>query len=107
MITSLEMRRWRRQEYLRQHAEQRRATAKAAGAKRIDVTLQGAMLDDYATVRRYIQGLNRLIADRKVPALPIRLSDTEIIKMALNHAAASIRENDEQARRDGLIRMLD
>jgi hypothetical protein len=39
-------RRWVRREYLTQHAKQRRAKAKAEGARRLDVTLSGAALDD-------------------------------------------------------------
>jgi hypothetical protein len=96
----------RRQEYLRKHEEQRRKNAKAEGARRIDVTLRGAMLDDYATVRLYIEGLNRLAAERKVIGFPIRLSDTEIIKMALDQAAHAILEEDDKNRKAGLHRML-
>ena len=40
--------------YLRQHAD-----AKAEGARRIDVTLRGESLDDYDTVRGYVEQLNR------------------------------------------------
>jgi len=53
------LRRWHRREYLRQHEKQRRATLKTEGARRIDVTLRGEMLDDYATVRQYIEGIER------------------------------------------------
>ncbi len=68
-----------RREHLRKHEDQRRATAKAEGPRRIDVTLRGKVLnDDYATVRRYIEGLSRLWIERN--ALSIRLSDTEIIR---------------------------
>jgi hypothetical protein len=74
------LKRWARREYLRQHEAQRRALDRAEGARRIDVTLRGEMLDDYATVRRYIEGLNRFMAERNIAADPIQLSDTEIIK---------------------------
>ena len=79
--------RWHRREYLRQHEKQRRAGLKAEGARRIDITLRGKALDDYATVRRYVEGLNQLIAEREIKQPPLRLSDAEIIKMALSYAA--------------------
>jgi hypothetical protein len=102
------MRRWARTEYRRQHEEQRRAADKAEGARRIDVTLRGKMLDDYATVRRYIEGLNRIMAERKIPfAEPFRLSDTEVIRMALSTAADHLREEDDKNRRSGLMTVLD
>jgi hypothetical protein len=107
-------RRWARRRYLTKHEQQRRAKAKAEGARRIDVTLNAKALDDYATVRRYIEGLNRWFAEHnlrlsdtesaKVPA--IRLSDTEIITMALDLAAAAIREDEDQAAKAGLRRLL-
>jgi hypothetical protein len=91
------LRRWHRCEYLRQHEKQRRAGLKAEGARRIDITLRGKALDDYATVRLYVEGLNQLIAEREIKQPPIRLSDTEIIKMALSYAA------DGSLRKVGLI----
>jgi hypothetical protein len=114
------MRRWHRREYLRQHEQQRRADLKAEGARRIDVTLRGEALDDYSTVRSYIEGLNRLARERgffnttktradgtvvKLPA--IRLSDAEVIKMALSRAASSIQEDDDDAAKHGGIRFLE
>jgi hypothetical protein len=96
-----------RREYLRNHEAQRRAVDRAEGARRIDVTLRGAMLDDYATVRRYIEGLNRHLVARKISLPPIRLSDTEIIKTALSYAAQAMREEDEKAGKSGLATMLD
>jgi hypothetical protein len=80
------LRRWHRREYLRQHEKQRCAGLKAEGARRTDITLRGKALDDYATVRRYVEGLNQLIAEREIKQPPLRLSDTEIIKMALSYA---------------------
>jgi hypothetical protein len=107
-------RRWARRKYLTEHEQQRRARAKAEGARRIDVTLNAKALDDYATVRRYIEGLNRWFAEHslrlsdtesaKVP--PIRLSDTEIITMALDRAAAAICKDDDQSAKAGLRRPL-
>jgi hypothetical protein len=44
----------------------RRAADRENGARRIDVTLRGEMLDDYATVRRYVEGLNRLCIERGI-----------------------------------------
>jgi len=107
-----ELRRFRRQAYLRQHQEQRRAAERRDGARRIDVTLKGDMLDDYATVRRYIDGFNRVareIADRnpRSPILPIRSSDTEVIRMALSHAAAAMREEQKKAQKAGQRSLLD
>jgi hypothetical protein len=83
-------RRWARRDYLTKHEQRRRATAKVKGARRIDVTLTAEALDDYATVRRYVEGLNRLFVERNLP--PMRLSATEIITMALKHAANAIEE---------------
>ena len=97
------MRQWLRRIYLRQHAEQRRAAAKAAGAMRIDVTLQGDALDDYERVKAWLDGVNRVAIERgiyntkktlpdgrtyTVPAPP--LSATEIIRSALRLAAGAI-----------------
>lgn len=70
------------------------------------MTLRGEMLDDYSTVRRYIEGLNRLIVERGTAAVPIRLSDTEVIKMALACTAADILNEDDQSAKAGLKRML-
>lgn len=88
------LRRLGRREYLRQHAKARRTAERDQGERRIDVTLKGAMRDDYETVRRYIEDLNRIIADRRFPAPPIRLSDTEVIRKALDLAAVHIREQE-------------
>ena len=94
---------WYRREYLRLHAANRRADAKAEGARRIDVTLRGKSLDDYETVRTYIEHLNRLMAERPIRDprtglkwnLPLRrLSDNEVIRMALDYAATAMREDD-------------
>jgi hypothetical protein len=41
--------------------------AKAEGARQIDVTLSAKAQDDYATVRQYIDGLNRLFVERNLP----------------------------------------
>src|SRR6516165_1806164 len=91
------LRRWHRREYLRQREKQRRAGLKADCARRIDITLRGKALDDYATVRRYVEGLNQ-------PS--IRLSATEIIKMALSYAADAMREADDKAAKQGSVTML-
>jgi hypothetical protein len=47
-------RRWLRRMYLTRHQAQRRASLKAEGARRIEVTLRGASLDHYAVVCRYL-----------------------------------------------------
>ena len=59
-MTDAGLRRLLSPDYLRQHAEQRRAAAKAAGAKRIDVTLQGDALDDYEQVKAWLDRNNRI-----------------------------------------------
>ncbi len=65
---------------------------KAKGTLRIDVTLRGEMRDDYATIRRYLQGFYR------IPAA--RISHAEIIKLALSRAAKAIIQ-DGSGRREG------
>jgi hypothetical protein len=95
MITD-NLRRWHRQDYLRRHEQQRRAKLKAEGARRVDVTLRGDMLDNYVTVRSYIEQLNRIISEGNFSIPPIRLSDTEVIKIALSRAASAI---EDEARR--------
>jgi hypothetical protein len=88
------LRKLRRREYLRRHAANRRTTAKADGARRIDVTLRGEMLDNYAVVRGYLEHLNQLEPLRRLfgDAPAFRLSDTEVINMALDRAASAITE---------------
>jgi hypothetical protein len=44
----------------------RRAAAKAAGAKRIDVTLQGDALDRFEQVRAWLDRNNRTMIERSV-----------------------------------------
>ena len=96
-----------RVEYLRQHAQARRAADKAAGARRIDVTLRGQALADYATVRQYIAGLERLSAERIPSRAPRRrpISDTEVIRTALDWAAKALRAVDQEAAKQG-VRLL-
>jgi hypothetical protein len=91
---------------LRRYEQQRRADLKTEGAQRIDVTLRGAALDNYATVRSYIEDLNRFAAERRRVWLPIRLSDTEVIKMALGYAASAMRDEDDKAAKESLVTML-
>jgi hypothetical protein len=101
------LRRLNRREYLRQHAETRRAADKAAGARRIDVTLRGQGLNDFESVKQWIEGVNRMAIERGIFGAsrtapdgtvytipPYRLSDTEIIKPALQLAASKI-ANDQ------------
>jgi len=97
-----------RQEYFRQHAKDRRARHKAEGARRIDVTLTGEMLDDYETVRLWLANLNRIgiergffdtpkhrwVAGRLRPP-PLRLSATDVIWAALRCAAGQIQEDEK------------
>jgi hypothetical protein len=107
---SAAMRQWRRREYLRQHAGRRRATAKSAGAKRIDVTLDERDRDDFERVKQWLDDNNRLGIERgfyntpktlpdgttfTVP--PARLSDREIIKTALRLAVGAI-EDEKKGR---------
>jgi hypothetical protein len=72
---------------------ERRARAKAEGARRIDVTLSAQALDDYATVRCYLERLNRIATERNIPMPPFRLSDTEVITAALRRAASAIEDD--------------
>jgi hypothetical protein len=101
-------RRWARRQYLTKHEQERRARAKAEGARRIDVTLRGQMLEDFERVKQWIEGVNRVgiergfynrprtMPDGTVDTIPPpRLSDTEIIKSALSLAASKI-EDDER-----------
>src|SRR5215472_10846393 len=96
-----------RQEYFRQHAKDRRARHKAEGARRIDVTLTGEMLDDYETVWLWLANFNRIGIERDffdtpktspdgrtVKTLPLRLSATNVIRAALRRAAGQIREDE-------------
>ena len=107
-MTDPELRRWYRQIYHREYAENRRAAAKAAGAKRIDVMLQGDVLDNYERVKDWLDGVNRLAIERgiynkpktlpdgrtyTVPAPP--LSATEIIRSALRLAAGAIEDENK------------
>ena len=85
--------RWARRQYLTKHEQERRARAKAEGARRIDVTLSAQALDDYATVRCYLQRLNRIATERNIPMPPFRLSDTEVITAALSRAASAIEDD--------------
>ena len=100
-------RRWGRRQYLTRYEQERRAMAKAEGARRIDVTLDAKALDDYATVLAYLKHMNRLMAERNIPALPFRLSATEVIRMALDQAAQSIRDDENEAAKSGRRRFLD
>jgi hypothetical protein len=87
--------RWARRQYLTKHEQERRARAKAEGAQRIDVTLSAKALEDYATVRFWLEDLNRIAVERNIPMPPIQLSDTEIITAALRRAASAILEDDK------------
>jgi hypothetical protein len=103
------LRRWHRREYLRRYEQECRHADKRAGARRIDVTLRGETLDDYAVVRRWIEGLNRFVVARNIELLkmhPVRLSDGEVIRIALRYAASAMHEDFEQAK-FGKVRFLD
>ena len=102
-----EIRRWHRREYLRQHADRRRAAAKEAGALRIDVTLQGNALADYERVKEWLAEHGRMGIERGIYNTPKVLDDgtswsipaptlsaTEIIRSALMLATSAI--EDEQ-----------
>jgi hypothetical protein len=107
-MTDVGLRRLYRQEYLRQHAEQRRAAAKVAGAKRIDVTLQGDALDDYERIKDWLDRINHVMIERGVynkprtlpdgrtfTETPIPLSATEIIRSALSLAVSAITDDEK------------
>jgi hypothetical protein len=100
-------RRWRRRQYLTRYEHERRAMAKSEGARRVDVTLDARALDDYATVRSYLKSLNRFSSEHKLPGWPVRLSATEIIRTALDRAAYSIRDGEDEAAKSGGRRFLD
>jgi hypothetical protein len=102
-------RRCGRRQYLTRYEQERRARAKSEGARRVDVTLDAKALDDYATVRSYLKSLNRLLAERPAFALApsTRLSDTEVIRLALSYAASSMQDDDDQAAKSGRRRFLD
>lgn len=99
------LRRFARRDYLRRHEQERRAADRSAGARRIDVTLRGKMLDDFAVVRRWVEGFNRVMVARNVPRL--RLSDTQIIRTALSYAASAMEEEDWEQAKFGKVRFLD
>jgi hypothetical protein len=100
-------RRLHRRDYLTEYEQERRRQAKAEGSRRIDVTLNAKALDDYATVLAYLKGINRFIAEKsKKPLPPTRLSDTEVIRLALSYAACAMREEDDKAVKSGRRRML-
>jgi hypothetical protein len=71
------------------------------------VTLDAKALDDYATVRSYLKGLNRFASERKMLGWPVRLSTTEIIRLALSNAARAILKEDDEAAKSGGRRFLD
>jgi hypothetical protein len=98
--------RFGRGEHLSEHEKQRRMAVKAKGTRRIDVTLRGEMLDDYATIRRYLQGLYRLPGARNRPGVSIRISHAKIIKLALSRAAKDILEEDHYAAKAGNVRFF-
>ncbi|MBO0736519.1 MAG: hypothetical protein J2P48_08110 [Alphaproteobacteria bacterium] len=111
------LRLWARHAYLDEYQRRRRADLKAEGARRIDVTLRCQALDDYATVRREtlnrfgiehgLWGVTKTLPYGRTVKLPSsRLPDTEVIKIALDHAAHAIREDAAQAAKRGLISFL-
>jgi hypothetical protein len=100
-------RRWGRRIYLTRYEHERRARAKSEGARRVDVTLDAKALDDYATVLAYLRGFNRFASERKLPGWPVRLSATEIIRLALDRAAWSIRDDEDEAAKSGGRRFLE
>jgi hypothetical protein len=59
------------------------------------VTLKYEMRGDYETVRDWLEGINRLIAEGRLPAPLHRLSNTEVIKTALRLAATHIRSEEK------------
>ena len=87
---------WARRQYLTKREQERRARAKAGeGTRRFDVTLSAKALEDYATVRFWLEDLNRIAVERKIPMPPIRPPDTEIITAALRRAASALLEDDK------------
>ena len=95
-------RHWGRRQYLTRYEQERRARAKSEGARRVDVTLE-----DYATVMAYLKGMNRLMAERNIRALPFRLSTADVIREALSRAAGDILDEDDKVAKFGGRRFLD
>jgi hypothetical protein len=100
-------RRKHRRDYLRDHAQERRNADRQARARRIDVTLDGRALDDFAEVRGWLEEQNEHISrinaqsrsnPRRFAIPPSRLSAPEVIKAALSIAAAKIAE--DRAKKD-------
>jgi len=99
------LRRLLRRDYLTRHARDRRAADRENGARRIDVTLRGTALDDYAAVKAWLDEVNqhaikRGIYNRERTApegvsftlRPARLSDNEVIRAALSLASSAIED---------------
>jgi hypothetical protein len=103
------IRRWHRQDYLRRYAQDRRTSARTEGSRRIDVTRSAKPapfdgpneLDDFATVRGYLENLNQIIADINTRPgksekhwrhTPVSLDAPNVIRTALSIAATAIRE---------------
>ena len=100
-------RHWGRRQYLTRYEQERRARAKSEGARRVDVTLDAKALEDYATVLAYLKGMNRLMAERNIRALPFRLSTADVIREALSRAAGDILDEDDKVAKFGGRRFLD
>ena len=92
-----------RREYQRLFRQRRRADDRQQGARRIDVTLKGDMLEHHALVRRYIETLDKWIDQHSLEIPPRRrsITDTEIVREALKIAADSINTMEAEATRDG------
>jgi hypothetical protein len=95
MADDAEMRLRARRDYIRIHTQARRDVAREKGDRRLDVTLKGEALDNYATVRRYIEAteLSPTVAPRRR-----RISDVYVINWALKTATDAIRQSEEEAR---------
>jgi hypothetical protein len=89
-----------RRDYIRVHTQARRDVAREKGDRRLDVTLKGDALDNYATVRQHIEATER---SPTVPPRRRRISDVYVIKWALKRAAEAIWQDEEEARHQMLV----
>ena len=71
---------------------------RSSGAFRLDLTLHGDALDELARVRNFVGALNRAVR-AKAFAGSIPLLDSEVVKWALDRAAADILDRNEKTHR--------
>jgi hypothetical protein len=89
-----------RREYIRLHTQARRDVAREKGDRRLDVTLKDDALDDYLTVRRYIEAseLSPTDSPRRKPRSNRRISDVYVVNWRSRERP---RESDRMRKRRG------